>query len=1316
MSPAGTGAEQPRRWIPPASFDGYRLLRPLGAGGMGFVYLGHDLLLDRPVAIKFIAGPAPDQRRRERFLFEGRALARLIHPNVVLTFRVGDVEGRPFMVSEYVSGRSLDQLERTMPWRRVLDIGIGLARGLAAAHRAGILHRDVKPGNVVLTEDGTVKLIDFGLAKLVGDDDEPVVAMAALPAPPPGSIAITESDGEGSAAASPRRDLGTESDAGERAPAPASPSTVSQVSAHAAAADQAVATYPPASPDLSRPGTVVGTRRYMAPERLAGQPASRRSDAFSLGCVLHELCWGALPGEPPSLSSTPVAPQFQAILERCLASEPADRFASADAVLEALEVLADDTSASGDIPPGNPYRGLAAFDAPHRAVFLGRSQEVLAIVEKLRADAVVVIAGDSGAGKSSLCKAGVLPWIAESGLQPGRGVVALGVVPGRDPVARLAEALAGLLAEPAAPLQRLLVDEPTEVARTLARAAQDRTIVIFVDQIEELFTLAPVDEAAAAARALAALARSGSQLRVLATVRGDFLARLAALPELGPEVARAPYLLRPLGPDKLREVIVGPARRTGVSFDGDTVDELLRASLSSEGSLPLLQFTLAELWDARDPHTGAIPAGALTRLGGLDGALERHADRVIRSLSAAQREVARRLLGRLVTAQRTRVALGQAELGALSRDDQATLEALVTGRLVVVRGGEDGAVYELAHEALIARWSQLRSWLDDEAGHRRLVERLTAAAADWDRLGRRGDGLWGRRQLAGAAALDPAAVAPVEQAFLAASRSAARRARLLAIAVPVAVVVAVGLAVGLAIAGARLRARNEIAAAVGRKLAEAREHEARARRSDAEIQRLHGDALQRFDEGAGLLAGGALEQSWEQAERAWSRVLEVSGAAGSEYARAAAALEAVLFIDPSRGDVRDELAHLLSARLALAERLRQRELTSELAERLSGLLVTGAAPSLRGADQATLSVRRAPPEAAISIARFEGEVDGRLVLGPTSPLSAAAQLAPGSYLLIGTAPGRATVRLPVLLARGQHQAVALLLPPEAAIPPGFVLVPAGESMVGSDEENIRVGLGVSPLHPVRIDSFLIGRFEVTFADYIAWLDTLPAPERQRRSPRTPASPGAIELKLGADHRWTLMLQPTTTAYVAVWGEPIRYPGRALRALQDWVRSPGRRSHAAQDWRRFPVTGVSYDDAAAFSDWLARTRIPGAHVCREEEWERAGRGADARIYTVGRKLSPREANFDVSYGATDLAFGPDEVGSHPASASVFGVEDLQGNADEMVTTRRWGELTAERGGSWYREAFQQRLDNRFRSVPTTRTIEMGFRVCAPFSFK
>ncbi|TMQ20789.1 MAG: hypothetical protein E6J90_15595 [Deltaproteobacteria bacterium] len=948
--------EVSRRWVPPASFDGYRILRPLGAGGMGLVYLGHDLLLDRPVAIKFIAGPDPDERRRERFLFEGRALARLIHPNVVLTFRVGEVEGRPFLVSEYVSGQSLDQHERPMPWRRVLDIGIGLARGLAAAHRAGVLHRDVKPGNVVVTAEGTVKLIDFGLAKLADTERALVLASDVEHAPGSAANAATESDGD------PARQ--------SREPSAA----------------------PATSLELSRPGAVVGTRRYMAPERLAGQLASRQSDVFALGCVLHELCWGALPGEPTVSLDPPVAPQFQAILDRCLARDLARRFASIDAVLEALEALADDTSVSGEIPTGNPYRGLQAFDASHRAVFLGRSTEVLAVVEKLRSDAVVVVAGDSGAGKSSLCKAGVLPWITESGLHVGRGAVVLSLVPGRDPLTRLADALGQFLGEPAASLHPRLLDEPTGVVRALARVAEDRTIVIFVDQIEELFTLA-ADHAAVTARVLAALTRAGSQLRLLATVRSDFLARLAALPELGSEVARAPYLLRPLGPDKLREVIVGPARRSGVSFASpETVDELLRSSLSSEGSLPLLQFTLAELWEVHDRATGAIPADALARLGGMDGALERHADRVIQSLPAP-RDGAARLLTRLITHQRTRASLTQRDLGELSRHDQAILEALIAGRLVVVRGSEDGAMYELAHEALIARWSTLRQWLDEEASRERSRERLAAAASEWERLGRRGDGLWRGRQLAGVAALDPLVLAPGQRAFLAASLAARRRQRLVRIAVPAVI----ALAAGLIVVAARLRADAEITAAVTRKLEGARQHLAEARRLDGESQRLRADALVVFDRGEGLLAVGASDGTWPQAEAAWSHVLGVSAAAAARYADANSAFEAALFLDPSHADVRDELARLTAVRLALADRLHHHELASELTERLSGLLVAGAAPSLRGGEQAVLAVHRVPSDAAISIARFAANASGRLTLGPAAPLVGAhATLAPGS--------------------------------------------------------------------------------------------------------------------------------------------------------------------------------------------------------------------------------------------------------------------------------------------------------------------------------
>ncbi|HWO18990.1 MAG TPA: serine/threonine-protein kinase [Kofleriaceae bacterium] len=158
-----------RRWTPPGELDEYRLVRPLGSGDMGSVWLAMDRLLDRMVAIKFIAYAEPDASTRERFAIEARAAARLAHVNVVTVYRFGEIAGRPYLVSEYIRGESLEKIEKPLPWQRCLELGIALARGLAAAHRAGIVHRDIKPANAILGADGVVKLVDFGLAKLRGE-------------------------------------------------------------------------------------------------------------------------------------------------------------------------------------------------------------------------------------------------------------------------------------------------------------------------------------------------------------------------------------------------------------------------------------------------------------------------------------------------------------------------------------------------------------------------------------------------------------------------------------------------------------------------------------------------------------------------------------------------------------------------------------------------------------------------------------------------------------------------------------------------------------------------------------------------------------------------------------------------------------------------------------------------------------------------------------------------------------------------------------------------------------------------------------------
>jgi eukaryotic-like serine/threonine-protein kinase len=146
--------------------------------------------------------------------------------------------------------------------------------------------------------------------------------------------------------------------------------------------------------------------------------------------------------------------------------------------------------------------------------------------------------------------------------------------------------------------------------------------------------------------------------------------------------------------------------------------------------------------------------------------------------------------------------------------------------------------------------------------------------------------------------------------------------------------------------------------------------------------------------------------------------------------------------------------------------------------------------------------------------------------------------------------------------------------------------------------------------------------------------------------------------------------------------------------------------------RFPVAAVSYEDAIAYAAWLDRTgRIPGARLCDEHEWERAARGADARTFPSGAMLSPDDANIDVTYGREPLAFGPDEVGSHPGSRSPIGADDMAGNVWEWTRSVQTPDTPVARGGSWYHGELSSRSMNREVSEPTEHHPLIGVRLCA-----
>jgi eukaryotic-like serine/threonine-protein kinase len=262
----------------------YEIQSPLGAGGMGEVYRAKDTRLDRIVAVKILPSHLSDHpEAKQRFEREARAISSLNHPNICTLHDVGHQDGIDFLVMEFLEGETLaDRLRKgPLPTDQVLRYGIEICEGLERAHKSGVVHRDLKPGNVMLTKTGA-KLMDFGLAK------------ATPGAAPASSLSMTMSR-------------------------------------------------PSADQPLTAQGTIVGTFQYMSPEQTEGKEADARSDIFALGAVLYEMATGKraftgksqasivaaiLASEPPPISAVqPMSPPaLEQVVKSCLAKDPEERF------------------------------------------------------------------------------------------------------------------------------------------------------------------------------------------------------------------------------------------------------------------------------------------------------------------------------------------------------------------------------------------------------------------------------------------------------------------------------------------------------------------------------------------------------------------------------------------------------------------------------------------------------------------------------------------------------------------------------------------------------------------------------------------------------------------------------------------------------------------------------------------------------------------------------------------------------------------------------------------------------------------------------
>jgi WD40 repeat protein/serine/threonine protein kinase len=687
---------------------GYELHEELGRSSHAVVYRAIQTAVRRDVALKVIAARYADNSDFiRRFEAEARIIAKLEHPHIIPLYDYWREPGGAYLVMRLMRGGNLRLILAggELPVPRTVELLDQVASALQEAHEHGIIHCDVKPGNILLDDAGNAYLTDFGIARLLQAENDPDSRDIFFGTPD--YISPEQVKGE-----------------------PVSPLS-----------------------DQYSLGMVV----Y---ECLTGQTPYKTN---SLVDLVRKHLNDPLP--PVHDQRREIPPAVDAVLQRATAKEPADRYPTVRAFALALRAAAlsagDSTAIDGPLLPlRNPYMGLLPFTEADTALFYGREAMTAQLIQRLDKTGpdhrFLAVVGPSGSGKSSLVKAGLLPALRSGALPGSEKWFIVETAIGPQPFEELAAALLRVALYPTSDLlEQIQRDERglLESARQLLPAETGNELLLVIDQFEELFT--QVQDPAVTVRYLdnlaTALADSHCRLWVIITLRADFYDRPLLHPQFSRMMRDRTEVVIPLTPEELNRAIVRPAARVGIEIEPELVSRMVADVREQPGALPLLQYSLCEMFSNRED--GLITRQVYDRIGGIRGALSTRAEAVYNGLTPAGQQATRALFSRLVTLgsglELTRRRALLAELTALdlpegqpkTTEPAPILRAIEEfGRSRLLSFDHDqltrGSTVEIAHEALLEAWPRLALWLDSDRTTIRLSRLLAQATVEWQEAGR----------------------------------------------------------------------------------------------------------------------------------------------------------------------------------------------------------------------------------------------------------------------------------------------------------------------------------------------------------------------------------------------------------------------------------------------------------------------------------------------------------------------------------------------------------------------------------------------------